>query len=549
MNLKRFKRGGDRNSDQLLKWIEEGCFDALSKKYLKTAVLTVLSDSTSRPDNVIETYTLRVNYPESVLHQSIDAATANIAHLSLTRNDRSVLKVDATPTNFRDSVSKILRSLCVMSQTLKNLPERKCLSMKLSYYDEVTPMGYEPPGFVAAEFDIDHLFQGPTNKYSFGAAKTPYHDLGLSMETVCDDTLRPSKANSTTDSQAFVCGSDNQSRLSQQPGDFNESIMIASQVAQAPVSQKESTKIKDVESEASFSAPNFPQSQHQSTPAKGVEEEEEGRVFASQSIQRIKCVCGNIEKELEMIQCDACSYWQHAVCSGYVSSRDRRLDNSIYSCCYCRFGTQLRTFKFVKELSIFRKILAVLSFEGFTTMIRLYTRVGLSKCTILPHVSRLVREGFLLKKKTHSFTTYTVAKKDENIKEKIKKYFNQNLTVHPEFVEAQEFDNGETKSKRRSETNVDDMNSLIDTTKPDTTTTKKPVPIEISSNTVPFEVKDPVGDGKAIDNDLTSKSSKVAGKVMATSANIATPPSSASKMIKKRKISVPSERISCYMNN
>ena len=78
MNLKRFKRGGDENSDELLRWIEEGCFDALSKRYLKSAVLTILADTNS-PNNVLETYTLRVNYPDSILHQTIDATAANIA--------------------------------------------------------------------------------------------------------------------------------------------------------------------------------------------------------------------------------------------------------------------------------------------------------------------------------------------------------------------------------------------------------------------------------------------------------------------------------------
>ena len=200
MNLKRFKNGGDANSDELLKWIEEGCFDALSKKYLKSAILTILADTTS-PNNVLETYTLRVSYPDSLLHQSIDSATANIAQLSLTRNDQSVLAVESSPSNFKEAMSKILKSLCVMTQPLKKLPAKKYLSMKLSYYEEVTPMGYEPPGFVAAEFDIDHLFQGPTLKYSFGKAATPYHNIGLSMETINDDSVRPA---ASINSQALV---------------------------------------------------------------------------------------------------------------------------------------------------------------------------------------------------------------------------------------------------------------------------------------------------------------------------------------------------------
>lgn len=170
MSLKSFRRGKDRRSDQLLDWIERGCFDALSKKYLKQAILTVLSDAPG-PNNVLETYTLKVTYPTSSLHQGIDAS---MSKLSLTRNDQPILS-SLSSSSFTDSMAKILRSLCVMSQTLNALPQRKYLSMKLVYYDEVTPTGYEPPGFQAADFELEHLFVAPSVKYSFGRAINSNH--------------------------------------------------------------------------------------------------------------------------------------------------------------------------------------------------------------------------------------------------------------------------------------------------------------------------------------------------------------------------------------
>ncbi len=169
MNLKKFIHGKDRRSDQLLDWIEKGCFDALKKRYLKQAILTVLSDTTG-PNNILETYTLRVSYPSSLLHQGLDAG---LSKLSLTRNDQQILSLSTT--SFTESMSKILRNLCVMSQTLNQLPQRKYLSMKLVYYEEVTPAGYEPPGFQAAEFELDQLFVAPSIKYSFGRALNSSH--------------------------------------------------------------------------------------------------------------------------------------------------------------------------------------------------------------------------------------------------------------------------------------------------------------------------------------------------------------------------------------
>lgn len=535
MNLKRFKKGGDKNSDQLLKWIEDGCFDALKKKYLKSAVLTILADTTS-PNNVLETYTLRVNYPDSPLHQTIDAATANIAQLSLTRNDKSVLAIESSPSNFKEAISKILRSLCVMSQTLKNLPEKKCLSMKLTYYEEVTPMGYEPPGFVAAEFDIDHLFQGPTSKYSFGKAVTPYHNIGLSMETMCDDNIRPNKANSTINSQALVFPqsqvvAEESNTINVQDGiDFNESVMIASQVAQP-----------------ANSAPKFPVSQETTAASAKNQDNHEKSVLpkakvpmnelssTQQQVQIIKCTCGHNVKDLEMLQCDRCAYWQHSVCSGYVSCRDRRLEGHLYLCYYCQYGTQPNTFHFLQLLSQMRKALAIISAEGFENPTTLAKRMGIKLHASLKLKDRLVKEKFLVKL---SKCKYEIAKKDENIKERIKFYFNQNLEVHPEFVEAQGKDNQkETGVKRKA---------------PEA----KYVPIEIG-NTVPFEVSNtPISSDKAdIIKPVAIASYAVIPETVTPAKapahqSLRTPPESTGVALKKkRKISIPSSRISCYMNN
>lgn len=540
MNLKRFKKGGDENSDQLLKWIEEGCFDALKRKYLKSAVLTILADTTS-PNNVLETYTLRVNYPDSPLHQTIDATTANIAQLSLTRNDKSVLAIESSPANFKEAISKILRSLCVMSQALKSLPAKKCLSMKLTYYDEVTPLGYEPPGFVAAEFDIDHLFQGSTCKYSFGKAGTPFHNLGLSMETICDDSVRPSKANtSSVNSQALVfpqsqvVAEEASNTINVQDGiDFNESVMIASQVAQA-----------------ANSPPKFPVSQDNTTtkdtvPKIAAKVPINDLTDTQQQLQIIKCTCGYNVKDLEMLQCDSCANWQHSVCSGYVSCRDRRLEGHLYVCYYCQYGGQSNTFQFVQKLSQMRKALAIISAEGFENINTFSKRMGISNYCGAQFRDRLIKEKFMTRESTYK---YAIAKKDDYIKERIKLYFNHHLEVHPEFIAAQAKDKASGKRVNTGGTAAVNNNTVNTTavnavsTNATTTTTNMPefgkrkspekeIPLDIG-NTVPFEVKEdqPITPSKPVESVFR------------------TPPESDLKKKNKRKISIPSSRISCYNN-
>lgn len=44
LQLKQLKTGRSKKVDLLMKYVEEGCFDALAKKYLKSIVLTIMQD-------------------------------------------------------------------------------------------------------------------------------------------------------------------------------------------------------------------------------------------------------------------------------------------------------------------------------------------------------------------------------------------------------------------------------------------------------------------------------------------------------------------------
>ena len=458
-------------------------------------------------------------------------------------------------------------------------------------------MGYEPPGFVAAEFDIDHLFQGPTNKFAFGKAGTQFHNIGLSMETMYDDSVRPcNTVTAAINSQALVFpesvknAQKNESIIKSErkggeeidPGsptpyhqdtiinvpdgmDFNESIMIASQVAQA-----------------ANSPPKFPQSQPQpQPPSLSIHIQKPPGIpidlsdtQQQQQLQRIKCTCGVNAKDLEMLQCNICMFWQHSVCAGYVSCRDRRLENGSYACYYCHYGTQRNTFNFIHQLSLMRKALAILSSEGFDTCVDFSKRMELSKCRAKKLRDRLVEEKFLICK---GQTRYEIAKKDDHIKSRIKYYFNHNLEIHPEFIEARAKDNPNGGLKRKSDEDcAEELKNVL----------KKEIPIEMIYNTEPFEVSDeqqqnpsnglnenimdvehlldsaipPMTPTKAnkpsssVSENITPTASKPITPIPfppARTTNLtpkSTPPIEA-KQSKKRKISMPSSRISCYLNS
>ncbi|PIO31567.1 hypothetical protein AB205_0040510, partial [Aquarana catesbeiana] len=67
-------------------------------------------------------------------------------------------------------------------QNLGPLPNDVCLTMKLFYYDEVTPVEYQPPGFKEGSCD-GMLFEGEPMYLSVGEVATPFHALKVRVTT------------------------------------------------------------------------------------------------------------------------------------------------------------------------------------------------------------------------------------------------------------------------------------------------------------------------------------------------------------------------------
>lgn len=73
-----------------------------------------------------ETYTLHVSYPQSKEHSQDDQLSAS---LTLEANDSQLVKLDAQST-FKAGMTKLLRTLCINTQTLDPLPS----SLKVHYF-------------------------------------------------------------------------------------------------------------------------------------------------------------------------------------------------------------------------------------------------------------------------------------------------------------------------------------------------------------------------------------------------------------------------------
>ncbi|XP_032420603.1 zebrafish testis-expressed 38 [Xiphophorus hellerii] len=154
-------------ANKVVKWMM-GCFDALEKQYLHIICIGVYTDPEDR-NCIIESYQFNFRYTEMG------------PEMDIIRNNAKGMQVALEDTK-RASVL-LIRKLFLLLQNLDALPSNVYLTMKLYYYDDITPADYQPPGF--QEGVHDRLwFQGVPVHFKVGQVHTAFHSLRVrvSME-------------------------------------------------------------------------------------------------------------------------------------------------------------------------------------------------------------------------------------------------------------------------------------------------------------------------------------------------------------------------------
>lgn len=175
MALKRLRRGHGSHADRFMDWIDLGCRDAIGRKYLETITLGISTEAETA-NGVIESYTISVGYPSSEEHERVQRLRQSVQITVRTPEAEQAIKLGGGGRgDFAKQIVKMLRTLCLMMQTLRPLPQKKLVSMQMTYYDELTPASYEPPGFAPSIFDVGYLFDGKTFEHSFGHVESAHH--------------------------------------------------------------------------------------------------------------------------------------------------------------------------------------------------------------------------------------------------------------------------------------------------------------------------------------------------------------------------------------
>ncbi|NWR40238.1 HORM1 protein, partial [Tachuris rubrigastra] len=155
-------------SSQLVRWML-GCYDALQKKYVSLqSPFEAVGNHCLCLQTVTECYHFKFKYTQ---HGPL---------LDFGSREQSGSPIPCADTK-RASIL-LIRKIYVLMQSLSPLPSDVCLTMKLLYYDEVTPPDYQPPGFKEAKCEGLMFNEEPTY-LNVGEVPTPFHLLKLKITT------------------------------------------------------------------------------------------------------------------------------------------------------------------------------------------------------------------------------------------------------------------------------------------------------------------------------------------------------------------------------
>ncbi|XP_014750264.1 PREDICTED: HORMA domain-containing protein 2 [Sturnus vulgaris] len=150
---------------QIVKWIQ-GCFDALEKQYLHVAVLAIYTN----PETVTELYQFKFKYKKKVPQMDISSNHGEFVAGLCSKDVKQASRL-------------LLRTLYLLMQDLGPLPNDITLSMKLLYYNDVTPKDYQPPGFKEDGSPGDLLFAGDPVNLKVGSVSTNFHFIKVRVTT------------------------------------------------------------------------------------------------------------------------------------------------------------------------------------------------------------------------------------------------------------------------------------------------------------------------------------------------------------------------------
>ncbi|KAM6246698.1 HORMA domain-containing protein 2 isoform 2-T4 [Porphyrio hochstetteri] len=153
---------------QIVKWIQ-GCFDALERQYLHIAILAIYTNP-NEPETVTELYQFKFKYKKAVPQMDIISNEVNVVNGVCSEDVKQASRL-------------LIHKLYLLMQNLGPLPSDVTLTMKLLYYNDVTPKDYQPPGFKEDGNTSHLLFDGDPVNLRVGSVSTGFHLMKVRVIT------------------------------------------------------------------------------------------------------------------------------------------------------------------------------------------------------------------------------------------------------------------------------------------------------------------------------------------------------------------------------
>jgi len=384
---------------QVVDWLK-GVFDAIDKKYLRLLLLGFYRGSNSDPNSLLEMYTFRFSY-------------TGTTEMEIYNNEQKISLV-ALAQETRKATLKLLHDLIAVIQPMRSLPADARVTMKLYYYDDMTPIDYEPPGFKAAETDYIYVEGNPV-KYRFHQVNTAFHSLQLRVVVDPEEEAASEEENSDEEMKAILSGMDEEMQE-----DTVDSTTPETKPKVARYSQLDSA---DATTPAAAAAAAQEDEKEDA-------EEEEDQSYSDAELLGVRCACLINEDDGLMILCSVCHYWQHAVCFKIL---DQASVPARHVCNLCASSSSVHVptdaeFTDVDQdeiqmMCLWRKTLALCLEVNHITPAQLACYLGVDCAVASRLTDRLVAEGFASAKKSRNPGTTRYAKKKKIRSEGLIKYF------------------------------------------------------------------------------------------------------------------------------
>ncbi|CAM9134818.1 unnamed protein product [Chrysoparadoxa australica] len=150
---------------RLTRWLEDGVFEALTMNYLRRLDFLIVEPVTGdrKDDKLIERYSWSFEYPVPGEVRFDDGKKM-------------------TQGGVKDQIVKLIRNLIEFSNTLEDLPGHRYLTLKLHYYEDITPPGWQPKHFRDEDPDTLSSFQQGHLRINLGQLATPHHNMKMRFE-------------------------------------------------------------------------------------------------------------------------------------------------------------------------------------------------------------------------------------------------------------------------------------------------------------------------------------------------------------------------------